>query len=313
VSDFSAFTSNYDKSDPLKPCYFKIEVLERYFSNPQYQIYYTDYRGGITTREDVDIEYEHIQDFGLAYSKTDANKRVVVMFAEDLTNLPPKAQSYWYSYLLDNQDEYCPNEGFVKNLIYGEWVENISIFEALLMEEEYINKMCNAIGLPPMFNEDYSDSSSHLDRRPDGYRIILLPTRKNYYNFVSTLEKVTTSNINIKTFMTSASLVNAIVRVNNEGSVSLLGMWLESNVKSTEDIQEIIVAPLKKLVKIRQIPAHKIYDNAYDESIWGEQNILMNEVYTAFRDIRLLLATHPLASTVKVPRVLFDGEHIRSY
>ena len=315
-----------EKKDMLKPVYFNIEVLERYFKNPKYAVNYTDYRGGISLKDeyyefDDSHEYEYIKDFGLAYLKTDMTKRAVVVFADDLIKMPHKVQSHWFAYYLDNQCDYVPNDGFVINLFYGEWVNDISIYQALLMELHYINKMCNAITIPHIFREEFSFNDSDQNSRPNGYHNILLPTRENYFNFVNTLEKITTTNINVKAFLHCVPpLVQSIERCyvdddGNErpkGSVTMLREWLEKNVR-TQDLEANIIKPLKDLVKLRQTPAHKLYSNEYDEVIWEDQNQLIHSVYTAIRGLRLLLANHPNTRTVEIPSVLFDGEHIRIY
>lgn len=41
------FESIYTEKDYLKPVYFDIQVLERYFEDPKYLIFYSDYRGSI--------------------------------------------------------------------------------------------------------------------------------------------------------------------------------------------------------------------------------------------------------------------------
>ncbi len=54
------------KKDILKPVYFKIDVLERYFKDPKYLVFYSDYRGSIALNDDyfesdsLD-EYEYIK------------------------------------------------------------------------------------------------------------------------------------------------------------------------------------------------------------------------------------------------------------
>ena len=145
--------------DILKPVYFNIQVLERYFEDPKYLIFYSDYRGSIIIDDDyskdVSDRLEYLKDFGLAYHKNNRDDRAVVTFADDLIKLPIKMQSHFHSYFLTNQDDYYPNEGFVKNLIYGEWVDTISIYQALTLEIHYINKMCLAIGLPKLFIDEY--------------------------------------------------------------------------------------------------------------------------------------------------------------
>lgn len=321
------FSQIYDKkSDFMKLVYFKIDVLERYFKDPKFLVSYSDYRGSIALDDDhfesdVLDDYEYIKNFGLAYLETNPNKRAVVTFASDLCDMPIKVQAYWYAFLIDNQDAYFPNEGFVKNLILGEWVHNISIYQALLMEQHYINKMCSAIEIPPMFREEYSYSDSQQNERPIHYHNILMPTWENYYNFVNTLEKITTSNLNTKTFLKQSKYALSIERKytdsagkeKEKGSVMMLGEWFEKNVADNPNINQDIVLPLKDLVKLRQTPAHKLYKNKYDESIWEAQNELIKTVYISIRNIRMNLSNNPCTKDIEIPNELFDGKHIRIY
>ncbi|MDR2711659.1 MAG: hypothetical protein LBB91_00915 [Clostridiales bacterium] len=314
------FTQMFDaKEYVLKPVYFEIEVLEKYFKNPKYLVFYSDYRGSVLLMNG----YEEIRDFGLAYYKKDTTMRAIVTFAEDLKKMPIKTQGYWFSYLLDEQDECFPNEGFVKNLILGDWVEDISIYQALLMEIHYINKMCKAVSIEPMFREEFPYDDLSQNNRPIGYHNILLPTRENYYNFINTLEKMTTSNINIKTFQRSTPMIKGVdntytdksgnTHTQIKNSVSLLDDWLNANISNNPNIHSDIIIPLKKLVKLRQTPAHRLYENEYDKRIWNNQNELMHEIYTAIRNIRLAIALHPFAKQVHVDETLFEGKRIVIY
>ena len=125
-----------------------------------------------------------------------------------------------------------------------------------------------------------------------------------------------TGNINIKTFLFDAPTLIKVDRKNEQGidkgSVTLLVEWLKANV-SLADIDNDIAKPLRELVKIRQTPAHEIFENKFDKSIWKQQNEFMIKIYTAVRNIRLLLANHPKAKGIKIPDYLFDGKHISVY
>lgn len=304
----------------LKPVYFDIQVLERYFDDPKYLVFYQDYRGTIIVDDDyVDEDFENLEylkDFGLAYNKKEDIDRAIVTFADDLMKMPPKMQSHFHSYYLDNQDDYYPNEGFVKNLILGEWVDTISVYQALTLELHYINKMCEAIGIPRMFLNEFSLDTGLQNDRPNNYHTLLLPTKQRYYDFVITLEKMITGNLNINTFITPSLYVLTIDRKNengeNKGSLTMLIEWFEKNVKMAR-IKEDIGLPLRELIHERQKPAHKIYKNEYDKTLWTKQNLFMEKIYTAVRNIRLLLANHPKSKVVEVPEYLFDGMHIRTY
>lgn len=211
---------NIANGDYLKVVYFDVHVLERYFNNPKYYIFYSGYRGKISIKDeyfDASTENEYIKNFGLAYEKKNPEKRAIVAFAADLAKISNKAQGHWYSHLLENSDDYYPNSGFIKNLIHGEWVEDISIFDALLMEIHFINKMCESIELPPMYKEEFKYNSMRKEDRPINYHIVLLPTRDNYYNFINTLEKLVINNLEPKTFTQDALLIKGVERKTEEG------------------------------------------------------------------------------------------------
>lgn len=313
------FENIYSEKDYLKTIYFDIQVLERYFEDPKYLILYSDYRGSIIIDDDYVDEnadrIEYLKDFGLAYKKDDSYDRAVVAFAGDLMKLPSKMQSHFYSYYLDNQNDYCPNEGFVKNLIFGEWEENISIYQALTMEVHYINEMCSAIGIPKMFLKEFSFDTSWQNKRPSDFHVLLMPTEKKYYDFIITLAKMITDNLNINTFLTSACLIRPVSREDEDGktkgSLTLLAEWFTKNTRlaNIDDIK----LPLRELIKQRQTPAHKITENKYDKSYWKKQNEFMQEVYVAIRNIRILMANHPMCNQIEIPDYLYDGEHIMSY
>lgn len=305
--------------DYLKTVYFNVYVLERYFSNPKYYISYSDYRGSISVKDVFNNkaeDSEYIKNFGHAYEKDNPEKRAIVEFASDLAKLSKKAQGHWYSHLLENSEDYYPNNGFIKNLIYGEWVEDISIFNALLMEIHYINKMRECINIPKIYKEEFEFNTMDKEDRPINYHIILLPTRENYYNFINTLEKLVINNLEPEAFARDANLIVSVERKTedgfNKGTLVLMSEWFSKNV-SAEKIEETIIKPLKMLRKIRQKPAHQLYDNLYDEAIWEDQKELMQSVYSAVRAIRLLLTNHPDCEKVIIPKILFEGRNIVQY
>lgn len=314
----SPFSGIYEKNS-IELVYFKMEVLEKYFEDPKYLVFYSDYRGSICLADeyvkDDDTEYEYLRDFGLAYEENDSLQRAIVIFACDIFSMSIKMQCHWFSYLLEDQEKYIPNYGFYKNLVLGEWVENISIYQALTMEIEYTNKMCKSMRLPELYLKEFPSDGRLQNERPNNYHTILLPTQKRYYDFVNTLEKMTTGNINKKLF---TEYHYGFVEINDKddngnykGSLSMLCEWLSKNTSA--NVENSIKKPLRKLIKERQTPAHIIYKNEYDTSIWKRQKELMHNTYVAIRNIRLLFANHPDAKQVEIPVYLFDGKHIVDY
>lgn len=297
--------------------YFNIEVLERYINNPKYFVTDYGYRGQICIKNEYwnsDEDDEYIKDYGMAYKKVDYIHRAVAVFLRDLSKLSKRVQLLWKSFELENQSQYIVEEGFEKNLIYGAWVTKHWLFNAVLEEMKIINDMCSSIGIPCLFNRTYGTS---YNEKPEGYQNILLPTLKNYYEFVSVIEKLIVHNISVKAFTKDATLINSIDRKNEDGtikgSLTMLKEWLNKNVKAEFDIEALIISPLKDIRKIRQIPAHELYCNKYDISVYEKQKELMQNVYLALKALRHLFMGHPLATNVQVPNYLLEGKDIVFY
>src|SRR5665647_1603706 len=150
--------------------------------------------------EDKTIEDEYIKDYGMAYIDGEHLERAIGVFVRDLAKLTSQKQMLWKGFELSNQGNCKINSGFVDNLIFGEWVTKAWIFHALIDEMIAINEQCASMELPKLFNKTFGSDFSEM---PDGYRNILLPTLKNYYDFVLVLEKMVVHNLSYKTFRKS--------------------------------------------------------------------------------------------------------------
>jgi len=297
--------------------FFDIEVLERYINNPKYTITDYGYKGSICIQDaywQESLHGEYIQEYGMAYKKGDKIIRAVAVFIRDLARLSPKAQMLWKSFEHENQTDYYVESGFLKNAICGAFVTKHWVFDAMLEEMEIINLQCETIGLPPLFNHIYPKA---YGERPAGFCSILLPTLKNYYDFVLVLEKILVHNISIKTFQKDVGIIRGVARKNEDGndkgSIAMFKEWMENNVRANFDIDDVIIAPLKKIRKIRQAPAHELYSNEYNITIYEQQKTLVDESYEALRAIRSLFMGHPLAKQITVPDHLLTGKDIVFY
>ncbi len=313
------YTEQMQKGEKqFKITYFSIEILERYVSNPKFLIMDSGYRGNIYPKdeycEDESIEDEYIKDYGMAYIEGDNLERAIGVFVYDLAKLSSKKQMLWKGYELSRQDNCKIATGFVDNLIHGSWVTKTWIFHAVIDEMTVINNQCKAMGIPDLFIRTFGKDFSVI---PQGYRNIFLPTLKNYYDFVSVLEKMVVHNISYNAFLESAKNITKISRCDQhgkeKGSLGMLEEWLCKNIHSTENIKELIINPLKEIRKERQTPAHKIISDKYDINLYKKQIDLINNTYNAIRSIRLLFSNHPLAKNVPVPENLISGENIVNY
>ena len=299
--------------------YFDIEILERYANNPRFFIADTGYRGTICPEdqycEDEDIDYEYIRDYGMAYIDGEKLRRAIGVFVCDLAKLSPQKQQLWKGFELENQNSCHIHPGFIKNLILGEWVTEVWVFHAIIDEMKVINNICNTIGIPPFFNHTYG---THFTEMPEGFRNILLPTKKNYYDFVLVLEKLLVHNISYKTFTQKGFMVKNISRTddngNDKGSLQMLLEWLCINTSAEENkIRQFIINPLKTIRKIRQLPAHELSANNYDIDYYQKQFDLVNDAYSAIRCIRELLHSHPYGKAVMLPDYFSDDTIIVNY
>lgn len=236
------------------------------------------------------------------------------VFVIDLARLSPRIQMLWKGFELENQEECKINSGFIENLIEGRWVNQHWIFHALLDEMKIINKQCEALELPKMFSHVYRTDYTEM---PEGYRSIMLPTLKNYYDFVLVMEKLVVHNISYKIFQKDSLHISKIERKDEQGkdkgSIAMLQEWLKKNVRANFDMDEVIINPLKNIRKIRQVPAHELTNNRYDLDVYEKQRMLMEDTYEAIRAIRMLFMGHPMAKSVKIPKYLLEGRNIVFY
>lgn len=302
----------------FKIIYFNIEILERYVNNPKFLIMDNGYRGNIYPKDeyidDKTIEDEYIKNYGMAYIDGTHLEHAVGVFVCDLAKLSSQKQMLWKGFELHEQKKCKINSGFVDNLIKGEWVTKTWIFHALIEEMKVINEQCEHMGIPKLFNKTFG---THYSQMPEGFRNILLPTLKNYYDFVLVLEKIVVHNVSYKTFQKDTLYIHGVNRKDesgkDKGSLTMFEEWLSKNIRTKENLSELIVKPLKNIRNIRQKPAHELTSNEYDVTLYQKQFDLMNDTYTAIRAIRLFFANHPLAKDVKVSEQLVSGEGIVNY
>ena len=82
--------------------------------------------------------------------------------------------------------------------------------------------------------------------------------------------------------------------------------WRFPDPKPKEDM----IKTFKDIRRMRQEPAHKIVDDAYDLNYFQKQHELMNRVYRAIRTLRLILKNHLKARSYKSPKWLDEGRII---
>ncbi|AHF11217.1 MULTISPECIES: hypothetical protein [Dehalobacter] len=295
----------------FEPVYFDLTILEKYLNDPRYVVQNDDYSGSIHSMDEYDKELGEgffLDTFGLAYNNQ--HERFVIVYLRYLNDLTPDQQKYWK--LFETKEDCYQNIDYLKNTL-GHWADNVSIFIAFIEELYVINKMCELIGKPSLFKEDFKRN------RPKDFGVFLRPTLNNYNNFVHVLDKMMSDNINKDFFKNDILLTEEIKRKDGKietrqrGTISLLEEWITNNFRPRDpEPTKQLFSTLRKVRKERQKPAHAVEKDNFDKRYHIMQNELIEESYTAVRTIRLILANHPKVQGYSVPDWLYKGQ-IRLY
>ena len=89
--------------------------------------------------------------------------------------------------------------------------------------------------------------------------------------------------------------------------------YFSANPHGYDMFKQYISGTFRKIRKIRQVPAHKLYDNAHDKTVYRQQNELIEEVYSAVKDLRMMFSKHPKAKMVEIPDELREEKNIVIY
>lgn len=295
----------------LQPMYFEIQILEDYFNDPRYDVQFSDYSGSISYHSENDLSKKDkifLSTFGIGYKDKDPyRERVVVVYLRYLSDLTPEHQQRWNTRLVN---EKCFEAlEYYQNTILGEWAEYGSIYDAFIEELYNINEMSEKMFSKKLFLKTYKNE------RPEGFRLIFIPTLENYYRFIHLLDKMMSDNINKDFFKGSVSLENEVNRkdgktfIQNKGTIQLFEEWLKKYFRFEKaDAADIIFKPFREVRSLRQKPAHTVSSNKYDKALITEQDNLINRAYEAIRTIRLIFANHPKVRNYKVDNWLYEGK-----
>lgn len=302
----------------LTPVFFELQVLERYYRDPRYHFDFCDLSGSISistqhyeTTQTAQRDKVLLQMFGIGYDEK--RNRVVVVYLRYLSDLSPEHQRFWHTNIVSTP---CTiNSDYARAGIWDLWPEYHSAYRAFLAEQAEINKLSQIIGKPPLFRRIF------LEDRPRDFTPMLRPTRRNLYEFAHLLEKMLSENINRDFFRGDIRLENEVHRKNGKVEVQTLGTrrlledWLSTYYRSAngDDIARSVVAPFRKVRKLRDELAHEIKGDHYDLCYPRTQDELLGRACRALTELRLILSSHPYArNRYRAPDWL-DGDKIVFY
>lgn len=297
----------------FKVIYFDTAIIQEYFDDPRFSVndfgYRIDISGGIERLEDDDLLLAQYQEFscGIAYNPNDQSVRKVGIFLRNLAKLPEKAQLRWMSYQTESQKLWRINRSFLGDFLYNDWSDKPHwVFDALLDELILANESCDLIGIPHVFNKTWTRCEN--DKLRD-YHILFIPTRKRFDDFIVTIEKMVVGNISYDILLSTECFVRPVDRRDEDGnlrgSLQMLEDWLIKNTVGLEIIiKERIIKSFRNVRKLRQEPAHELYENDYNVNYFQEQEELVTAAFWAVHLTRMILDKHPAAKKHAIPEYL---------
>jgi hypothetical protein len=303
----------------LEPIFFQLSALERYQSDPRYIFRFDGLDGHISVKEKPyrskemgDADKVMLETFGLGTSSK--GQRVITSYLRYLSALSPRHQQHWQSHRAYGRHKMEAN--YARRGLFGEWTKGVSIYDALLQELLHINKMCERIGLPSLFRNDFSSEFAKAERNaaldePKGFGLLMKPTKKAFLDFAHVLDKVVSENINREFFASQGieleerQTSDGQISVTTKGTLRLLEEWLIKRIRiHSENGAATIVAPLKEVRSLRQAPAHKFIYDEFSIQYQSKKEKLILDVYISISNIRMFFQTHPRARNYEFPEHL---------
>ena len=263
--------------------YFEWDVLDKYSEDPRFEFKFRDYEGEISSTDLLpDKEYIDIKTFGCG--RDSDNKKVVAVYLRYLIRMSSANQNHWFSKMIDRSSCKVLKD-YKDNTIGSCWYFPDSVYTATVKEMNNINQLTNYIWNCAFFKKDY------LSEQPAEFGTIFKPTLVRYNTFLMTAEKMFPDNIN-SSFFKKVQIESFDDEGNSKGTIVRFREWI-SDINN--EYVEQITAPIRKIRKLRQLPAHKIEKNQYDYSYFDNQEMIITELFNSLIFLRRLLLTHPKA------------------
>jgi hypothetical protein len=285
---------------------FDLAVLESYRNDPRYVFQVDDAGGMISVTDEYfkspgmpERDQVLLQSFGFCYGPK--KRRAVGVFLRYLSDLSPEHQRIWHARMLTGSYKMHPDYW---DSAMGHFPKGASIFEAVLAEMTFINRMAVAMGRGQLFKHDFSD------KRPAEFTFLLRPTHKEFDTFVQTLDKMLSDNIDSAFFRGEIEREVRETRKNGEivakpkGTITMLQEWVNNHFRSKDPSVPALFETLKHVRRLRSQPAHAVRANAFDETLFETQRELIIRVRAAVQTLRLILAYWPETNACEVPRIL---------
>ena len=299
---------------------FDNKLLLEFIHDPRYSHYQGDFTGSIWYCDEHQLKSEQkfIPHYYFALDKKTKQRKIAILLC-DLHELDGNYQKVLKDYELDYSNYTLHPES--DKMIKGDWDIYTSIFEAFLKELEYINAICKLCFGIEFFKNTFSENT------PNNFTFLLIPTEKEYQDFVHTLDKMLSDNINkdffnhvdteskIEKFETKKDVEGSEYKA-EKGTLKLLKDWLLAYFKTlNQDKKDYpadqICGQFRKIRSERSKgTGHSIISNNWDENLYAKQRELIKKTYGAIRLLRTVLQNIPGAKNIDIDQDVYEGNII---
>jgi len=296
----------------LEPVFFRPDVIEPYREDPRFAFRLDDVGFQFSIRDEAyddesepDSEKVSLIHGGLAYnfgsSDEDGLKRAVAVWYTDLADLTPEMQRRWETYEIPDQEVFDPHPSWIQSQIMGEFPDGPGPFDRFFGEIETINSI---------YEMAMGEQLFRITDRPEEFGWLLRPSKREFNHFVLQLDKLLSDNLNHR----ALDLLGAPKQDDDGkalGSLNRLEKALQIRSSFSDEQIRDLMRPLRKVWKLRQVPAHATKPNEQDVSLIEEQIDLLNDVVGSLFILRRLLQTLSAASDFDPPSYLNEGKYYR--
>jgi hypothetical protein len=274
----------------LDVAFFRTDVLESYRNDPRFTFRFNDVGARASISDEVyEDKTQPAADkvsvtLGFAYRQPlnqDAPiVRFVAAFLRDVARLSPEHQRRWETYEVAGED-IKPHPIWLAEAM-GEWIDRIGPFDALFRELAALNELYeSAFGTPLL----------RATERPDDFGWILRPSRREFDDFIQTLDKLLSDNMRHAAF-DSAGIPSIDETGQQIGSLNRLDQLLE-RARVPEHQRKEVLKPLRDVRTARSKPAHALRQNITDETFIRRQAEILQQVTQSVESLRRFWQNHP--------------------
>lgn len=281
----------------LEPSYFEPSVMYEFRDKPnKYTLSINGVSGSLLYQEE---DSSFIKTFGFGLNKDLKNYEVVIaVFTRYLADLAPLEQKVWRKYLQPNQENYFLHPDYAI-MTMGRWDFKESLYKAFLEEIKVINAITQVAYGKKLFREEYSQADLPL------FSYILIPSVKEYLDFVRLVNNILIDNIDKKFFKDFS-----IKGYKEKGTITLLEEWLQENIifEEEQSLKEMFSFIRKELRKDRSKASHNEQPNLVDLKYFRIQRDFIVKCYKIVRNLRRGLYNNLPVESVCIPIWLLENK-----